>query len=252
MNFNFSQKPDYHLNTGLIDEMIRLYGTQCHLVMADKVVDRGTHQDLIAEAAVFNDFKAIKTTKGVQGATIEHPIWVLMSEPEGFGNGLAFAFNNFGLINDDTLQVYVSINSLAFLKDGNGQVHPKEIISNLLVFPNGKVMEITDCQLHVPGVNNAFVYSDMPSCYQFSLKSYQFDRSAVSLEKKNQGSVDTMNKVMIDGQPTNQNAIDLFFERQDELTALVDEAANEEVLVTECLEEVLKPGVQLDDVFGTN
>lgn len=252
MNFNLSQKPDYHLNTSMIDELIRLYGTLCHLVMTDKIVDKGNHNDLISEAAVFNDFKALKTTQGNQGPTIEHPIWVLLAEPEEFGNGMAFAFNNFGLINDDTLQVYVGINSLGFLKDGNGQIHPKEIVSNLLVFPNGKVMEITDCQLHIPGVNNSFVYSDMPSCYQFSLKSYQFDRSAVSLERENDGSVLEMNKTAEDSLIPNSSAVDLFFERQEELSELVAEAASSDVLVVECLEEIAKPSAKIDDVFGTN
>lgn len=246
MNFNISQKPDYHLNTSLIDEMIRLYGTLVKFVLTDKIQDKGIHSDKIAEASVFNDFKTVKTTQGVNGA-VERDMWILLSEPEQYSNGLAFAFNNFGLINDDTTQAFVSINSLDFLKDSNGDVHPKEIQSNLLVFPNGKVMEITDCQLHVPGVNNAFIYSDVPSCYMFSLKSYNFDRSAVDKVVKNTGSVVDMNLT-----PDKQNAIDLFFEKQEELTELVTEEATADVLAVECLEEVAVSGAKIDDVFGTN
>lgn len=124
---------------------------------------------------VFGDFKTVKVD-GYREALEFH---VLLSEGEEYPNGLQFAFNNFGLINDDTLQVFVSLRSLQSLKvDGN--IHPKEIISNLIEFPNGKIMEITDCQLHVAGVNNKFVYSNTPSCYQLSLKSYSFDRSAES------------------------------------------------------------------------
>lgn len=270
MNFNIAGKSDYTLNTSLIDEMIRLYGTKCRFVMVDKIVDGGTHQDLIPEAAVFSDFKTLG------GSTISKEIWVLLTEPEGYPNGLSFAFNNFGLINDDGMQVLVSTNSMQFLSEtskgsdvftpeglkvGSGAVHPKEIISNLLVFPNGKVMEITDCQLHVPGVNNAFAYSDMPSAYQLSLKSFNFDASAVSAAMKTK-EIRDLTKVGVTGTVGSSNTsdylvdhkavrtIDEFFERREANTELVKEEAEKEVLTVKCLKEIAaKP--KIDDVFGS-
>ena len=168
MNFNFHQKPDYSLNTGLIDELIRLYGTPVRFLVTEKLMDSwesNAHE--IAEASllvnrVFGDFKTLKTD--LYRDALE--FFVLISDNEEYPNGLQFAVNNFGMINDDTLQVFVSLKSLEPLKDQNGNIHLKEIISNLLVFPNGKLMEITDCQLHVPGVNNKFVYSNTPACFQ--------------------------------------------------------------------------------------
>lgn len=240
MNFNFSQKPDYQLHTNLIDEMIKLYGTLVKFVVMDKIQDKGLHDSKVPENAIFNDFKALKTSNGANGS-IEREIYVLLSDSEGYGNGLNFMFGQFGIVNEDTLQVFVSIDSLKFLSENGSNIHPKEIISNVLIFPNNKVMEITDCQLHVPGVNNKFVYSDNPSCYQLSLKSYNFDRSAVSNAILNKGTIGKIET----------SSIDSFFEKQDEMKELIEEHSTEEVLVTQCYKDKLVQGSKIDDVFGS-
>lgn len=247
MNFNFHQKPDYNLNTGLIDELIRLYGTPVRFLVTEKLMDSyftpNSHESAYTgnkANRVFGDFKTIKVD-GYREALEFH---VLLSESEEYPNGLQFAFNNFGLINDDTLQVFVSLRSLKSL-EVNGEVHPKEIISNLIVFPNGKVMEITDCQLHVPGVNNKFVYSNIPSCYQLSLKSYSFDRSAVDRKHQNNERVQL-------NQNTLQN-LDRFFDKQDQHAQYIKDFATEEQLVDNVqnpLEEKTARS-KVDDVFGS-
>ena len=242
MNFNFHQKPDYSLNTGMIDELIRLYGTPVRFLVAEKLMDSwesNTHE--IAEASllanrVFGDFKTLKTD--LYRDALE--FYVLLAENEEYPNGLQFAFNNYGLINDDTLQVFVSLKSLESLKDQNGNIHPKEIVSNLLVFPNGKLMEITDCQLHVPGVNNKFVYSNTPSCYQLSLKSYSFDRSAVDLVHQNDSRIEAL------------EGIDQFFGHQNSHAEDIKNFSEEEQLVVS--ENPLKEKTsktKIDDVFGS-
>jgi hypothetical protein len=247
MNFNFHQKPDYSLNTGMIDELIRLYGTPVRFLVTEKLMDSwesNAHE--IAEASllanrVFGDFKTLKTD--IYRDALE--FYVLLAENEEYPNGLQFAFNNFGLINDDTLQVFVSLKSLEPLKDQNGNIHPKEIISNLLVFPNGKLMEITDCQLHVPGVNNKFVYSNTPSCYQLSLKSYSFDRSAVDLVHQNDQRIEAPTIKTLEG-------IDQFFGQQDQRAEDIKGSAEEEQLVVS--ENPLKEKTsktKIDDVFGS-
>lgn len=240
MNFNFSQKPDYALNTSMIDEMIRLYGTLVKFVLMDKIQDFGPHENQKTENSIFNDFKTLKTSRGVNGAS-EYEIWVLPSEGEGFPNGLNFMFGQFGLVNEDTLQVFVSTKSLTFLGE-RGIIHPKNVISNVLIFPNGKIMEITDCQSHVPGVNNKFLYSDMPSCYQLSLKSHNFDRSAVSEAIYDQG---TMRGVETSG-------IDRFFEKEAEMSASIKEEATKDTLAVKCLNDVIVKTTQIDDVFGSS
>ena len=235
MNFNFHQKPDYSLNTGLIDELIRLYGTPVRFLVTEKLMDSWESN------RVFGDFKTLKTD--LYRDALE--FFVLISDNEEYPNGLQFAFNNYGLINDDTLQVFVSLKSLEPLKDQNGNIHPKEIISNLLIFPNGKLMEITDCQLHVPGVNNKFVYSNNPSCYQLSLKSYSFDRSAVDLIHQNDSRIEAPTVKTLEG-------IDSFFGQQnshaEDNKGFVEE---EQLVVSENPLKEKTSKTKIDDVFGS-
>lgn len=244
MNLNFHRKPDYTLNTGLIDELIRLYGTPVRFIVTEKLVDSfdsNNHESAsFLGNQVFGDFKSLKTD--VWRDALE--FYVLLAESEEYPNGLQFAFNNFGLINDDTLQVYVSLKSLASLADAQGNVHPKEIISNVLVFPNGKLMEITDCQLHVPGVNNKFVYSNAPSCYMLSLKSYNFDRSAVDLKDTNDDRIELDAKTV--------SGIDSFFGKQDSRAPDIADYAQEEQLISSNnpLEDKTSK-TKIDDVFGS-
>lgn len=251
MNFNFSTKPDYRLNTGLIDELIKLYGTPVRFIVTEKLMDSyntpNDHESagVLGSNVVFGDFKTLKTDAYRESLEF----YVLLAENEEYPNGMSFMFNNFGMINDDTLQVFVSLNSLSTLEDSNGNVHPKEIVSNLLLFPNGKLMEITDCQMHVPGVNNKFVYSNMPSCYQLSLKSYSFDRSAVDLKHKNDDRIETLQHL---GVKTSQS-IDDFFVKQDERATKIAEHATEEQLVVNDYNplETKTSKNKIDDVFGS-
>lgn len=251
MNFNFHQKPDYNLNTGLIDELIKLYGTPVRLLITEKLMDSYNTPNLHERAyrgsnTVFGDFKTVKVD-GYREALEFH---VLLSDEE-YPSGLQFAFNNFGMINDDTLQVFVGLKSLSSL-EVNGKVHPKELVSNLVLFPNGKLMEITDCQLHVPGVNNKFVYSSSPSCYQLSLKSYAFDRSAVDLVHKNNDRIQVTQSTKVDelNQNTLQN-IDRFFQKQDQHQQEIEEFASEEQLVNSGGIEDKTSRSKIDDVFGS-
>lgn len=253
MNLNFHLKPDYDLHTSLVDELINLYGTPVRFLVTEKIVDSLTgdnsHENGDPQSKVFGDFKTLKTDHYRDALEFN----VLISESDEFPNGLAFAFNNFGIINDDTLTVFASLQSLESLKDGKGVVHPKEIVSNLLLFPNGKLMEITDCQLHVPGVNNKFVYSNNPSCYQFSLKSYAFDRSAVDIRRKNDDRIQVVSSKEVDvGHQTIQN-LDSFFEKQDDLKSHIEAAATNEVFAPDENNplEISGKRVKIDDVFGS-
>ena len=237
MNLNFSRKPEYQLNTNLIDEMIKLYGTPVKFVLMDKIQDFGPHTNNKPENSIFNDFKALKT----QEVLIEKEIFILINDSEGYPNGLNFMFGQFGLHNEDTLQCFVSLKSLDFLSTKENDekiVNPKEVISNIIIFPNEKAMEITDCQIHVPGVNNKFVYSDVPSCYQLSLKSHNFDRSAVSKAIIDQGSLKMAKS---------SESLDKFLA----LSQNIKEFATQEELTTENFQDVRKSN-KIDDVFGSS
>lgn len=325
INLNFNAKPDYGLRTGLIDEMIQMYGTKVRFVPTRKIQDFSDW--FIGESGAMNkSFDDFKTVIPESFGTEE--FFVLLNETSEFPNGLQFMFGQFGLQNDDTLQVFVSLRSLEFLSEpdkrktsenvsdfsrsseffGNLKefpttennakileprnlktfvsdkqfsgfsnevgkfkheheakvVHPRELISNLLVFPNGKVMEITDCQMHVQGTNNKFVYSNLPSCYMLSLKSYSFDRSAV---RKSSGKLPETIEIRDDfsefpnfeitksryGSKTTETSskIDEFFNVRDARSSNIKDETEAEVLTTD--ERTLQDKTskqKIDDVFG--
>lgn len=253
MNLNFQQKPDYGLHTNLIDELISLYGVPVRFLVMEKIVDSMTtnnsHENTDNASKIFGDFKTLKTD--IYRDALE--FYVLVSENEEYPNGLQFAFNNFGLINDDTLTVFVSLKSLEPLGNQKGEVHPKEIISNVLLFPNGKLMEITDCQLHVQGKNNKFLYSNNPSCYQLSLKSYAFDRGAVDLKQKNDDRIQVVSAKREDlGNQTLRN-IDEFFNVQEDVKTAISNEASKEIVIPDPENplEVVTKSQKIDDVFGS-
>ena len=51
MNFNFSQKPDYQLNTSLTEEMINLYGVLTKFLVIEQINK---------DDAVFGDYSHMK------------------------------------------------------------------------------------------------------------------------------------------------------------------------------------------------
>lgn len=269
MNFNYSKKPEYQLHSRIIDEAINLYGVPVTFVYTKKIIDKSTYgtdedfNEIPSEASVFGDYTSIKST-GAQ----EYKINVLLAENDGFPNGLDFAFNAFGVQNEDTLQVFVSLKSLCFLNencdikegifDGSTNiVHPKHIISNLIVFPNGKCMEITDVAMHVEGRNNLFVYTDLPSCYKLSLKRHNFDNSASSVIKdKGMATGFTQNsKEFIENADLTvenpANILDNFFENHQQINNQTQQAAKNPVKKVKAFEKVEVPGAKIDDVFGT-
>ena len=50
---------------------------------------------------------------------------------------------------------------------------PRDIISDIIVFPSGAEFEIVNVELRTEGINNRFLYSDIPSVYLLTLKTFQ-------------------------------------------------------------------------------
>jgi hypothetical protein len=53
-------------------------------------------------------------------------------------------------------------------------INLEALYSALIVFPSNQVMEITDVDFKVPGVNNLWAYTDLKSVIKLTLNSYQF------------------------------------------------------------------------------
>lgn len=152
-NFNINAAPDYDLHTELIDEVINLYGVMTKFLVVQKL----NNDDI-----VFGDYSSIKTDNSKI-----FDVYMLPETSESWDNN-GYNFSEFSLLNNDSTSVFVSKNSVENII----KLEFKELYGNLVVMPNNKIMEVTDVQFEVPGVNNLFTYKNSKSVYKLTLKPY--------------------------------------------------------------------------------
>ena len=152
-NFNFNENPEYDLNTELIDECINLYGVQTKFLVVQK---------LNSDDTIFGDYSSIKTDNSKI-----FDVFMMPENSDSWDSG-GYNFSEFGMLNNDSCTVFVSKNSVQNIIE----LDFKELYGNLVIMPNNKIMEVTDVQFEVPGVNNLFTYSNAKSVYKLTLKPY--------------------------------------------------------------------------------
>lgn len=157
MNFNFSNQPEYELNTSLIEEMINLYGILVKFLVTEKINK---------DDNVFGDYSHLKSDNNKI-----YDIYMLPENTEDWDQG-DYGFTNFGLTNNETITLFAAKSSFDPIPDTIDD--PLDVVGNLIVLPNNKIMEITHQQATVPGVNNLFTYNDTKSVYKLTAKPYDF------------------------------------------------------------------------------
>lgn len=152
-NFNTNESAEYDLNTELIDECINLYGVLTKFLVVQK---------LNSDDTIFGDYSSIKTDNSKI-----FDVYMMPENSDSWDSG-GYNFSEFGMLNNDSATVFVSKNSIQNIIE----LDFKELYGNLVVMPNNKIMEVTDVQFEVPGVNNLFTYSNAKSVYKLTLKPY--------------------------------------------------------------------------------
>lgn len=155
MNFNISEDPSYDLNTGLIEEMINLYGVSTKFLVVERINKDDT---------VFGDFSHIKTD-----SEKVFEMYMLPEVSEDWDQS-DFGFSQFGIVNTENINLFASA---SIFREIFNNVN-KDILGNLIVLPNNKVMEISHVSFETPGINNLFVYNDAKSVIKLSCKPYDF------------------------------------------------------------------------------
>lgn len=151
MNFNFSNKPEYDLNSSLSKEMINLYGVVLKLLIVERIN---------LDSTVFGGYTHLKSnTQDI----IDVP--ALPEESDGWDNS-GFGLSDFGPLNFDNISLFIHMDYI------RGVIDLNKITGNLLVFPNNKVMEITNTEFTVPGMNNLFTFNDSKTILKLSCKPY--------------------------------------------------------------------------------
>ena len=154
MSFNFSQAPEYKLNSNLIKEIIHLYGVTVKFIRVDKV----NH-----DKTIFKDFSHLESLES-------YDIEVLPEMSESFDMQNS-PLQDFGLLNFDNAELFVHKSAFDNICKYN------QIVGNLIVFPSNKVMEITFAEEQVPGINNLYTFGDTKTCYKLTCKPYEFKKT---------------------------------------------------------------------------
>lgn len=154
MNFNFFKSPTYNLNSHLIEEVISLYGIDVKFLLVEFINKDET---------IFKDFQHIKTDKKKV-----FDMKALPENTESFDN-TNYAFADFGFLDFDNITLFIHVSQFNKIN-----VEMNKIIGNIIVLPSNKVMEITDLQFMVPGINNAFTEDNDKSVYRIVCKPYEF------------------------------------------------------------------------------
>lgn len=150
VNFNYTESPEYDLNTSLIEEVIDLYGVSTKFL----VVDRINKDDV-----VFGDYSHLETDNS------KAFYMNMLPEISEDWDTSGISFNDFGLTNFENISLFVSRASI-------DELEIDKVVGNLVVLPNNKIMEITNASWEVPGINNLFTYADTRSVLKLSCKTY--------------------------------------------------------------------------------
>jgi hypothetical protein len=230
MNFNFSKQPEYQLNTSLIEEVIKLYGILVKFLVTEKINEDKT---------VFGDYSHMKSDNNKI-----YDIYMLPEASEDWDVG-GFGMNQFGLMSLENIVLFAAKSSFDPNPDNIEDQH--EILGNLIVLPNNRVMEITNVEITTPGVNNLFTYNDAKSVYALTCKPYDFKL------------INELDNVDISVEPTiPYETLDVYFQELIGVKDLQDESAQVTPEVTTIDKttvfdtKVKKPIIDKseDDIFG--
>jgi len=232
MNFNITQLQDYSLNSSLTHELISLYGVATKLLLTDKIN---------YDSTVFGDFQSIKVQKGKV-----YELYMMPEQSESFENHEQGFFSDFGMQNVESVHMFVSRESIDEVfgvqhenndpgRTDNIDSPVKKLQSNLVILPNNRVMEITNVDFMVPGINNLFTEPDIKNVYELTMKNY---------DKKLTDDITDINTP--DVQPGSYKELDSYFNELVQKDIIIENEATQE-LDNSTGKTVVAPA---DSVFG--
>lgn len=173
-NLNIGTKPDYDLNSNLIKEVISMYGIQIKLILQERVNN---------DQVVFGDYSHL-----FSDGEHSHTMFALPENQEEFDT-LDYGFSFSGFHDLSTINLFVHKDSIENLpgvepinvssRDYNQKMKitvqdmDKHLIGSLIVLPSGKILEVTNQEYEVPGVNNLYQSKNSKSAYKLSCVVYQ-------------------------------------------------------------------------------
>lgn len=158
MNFNLTNKVDYTLQHSMTTELINLYGVAVKLLLVEKI----NIDDL-----VFGDYSHVKTD-----ANTSFEIFGLPETSETWDN-IGINFSEYGMLTLETVNLFFSRATIdTIFGDFDAGRGFEGILGNLIVLPNGRIVEITDIDFETPGISNLYTENDTKNVYKFTCKTY--------------------------------------------------------------------------------
>lgn len=232
MNFNYTKKNVYNMYNNQTAEIIQLYGVKTKLLLTEKIN---------YDSTVFGDYQSIKTNK-------ENTFLVpMMPETSEEYDNIGTNFSEFGMASIESINMFISRkttdnifkdilqNKDEYKTDALSPV--KKLQSNLVILPNNRVMEITDVQFMVPGINNLFTEQDIKNVYKLTMKTYE-TKITDNIESINDEDNETIGSY---------KELDSYFEELTNTKTKIDEEAKVEIDIH--TKKVVLENIE-DNVFG--
>lgn len=164
INFN-NHRSEYELFNGMTSELISSFGVyvtylKTKFCNVDQVLGDIGHYSVTTPEQVIED------------------VPLLPEHPEGF-QAQDNLLSNFGLINLDSMDFFMSRDTLDRIYEG-GEFN--RCAGDLIVLPSGKIMQITNIKAQVPGANNEFLYANQKNVYQITTKTYHHKGDEISAD----------------------------------------------------------------------
>jgi len=160
MNLNYSHEPEYSLYNSLTNELISIYGVLTKYIVTEKVsISENTFGEWTSLKAESDDV---------------HEVYLLPDTQETY-QGQNIMFDQFGLGNFSTMDFFISEGDLhTIFPNWEKSNSFNDMVSDLLLMPSGKVLEITHVEPLVEGVNNLFAYDDPKNTIKITTRNYEF------------------------------------------------------------------------------
>ena len=202
INLNYSHSPEYNLYNNVTDELISMYGILSKYIVTEKV------------SLDLNTFGEWTTLKAEEDDV--HEVFLLPATQENW-QGQNIMFDQFGLGNFSTMEFFLSEKGLhSIFPEWENSVDINDMISDLILMPSGKVLEVTHVEPLVEGVNNLFAYDDTKNTVKITCRNYEF-------RKNDELEIDDIDNPLTPPEKEAQDNLDDYFTRLIDTDIIPDE-----------------------------
>lgn len=161
-----NKKQDYALSKTVTNEFIDMYG----------LIVRYFSTELIHEDNILNEFQHVKIDN-----TNAFDISVYPEDTAGFQNNDDI-LSKFGFMSSTSTNFFISAKTVDFIMDSQKEI--TQMIGGVIKTPSGKLLEITNIDIEVPGINNMFLYNNQKNVFMLKTKPFIYNSDEIDNETK--------------------------------------------------------------------